>query len=236
MSDLLLLGLIGGLTLLLLLTLLAFARYSGLLAGVAVSAGSPRFRNVTVAYKFHVGPYSETGRLFTESCSVCPRLRSIAVYYDNPHMVRSLLPCGRAHAVGTCPTGLWAPRAPRDAETVPVECAGNVVWATEMALRAGLECHPGDTPALPPQVPPEKCRCAVGSILSEGEESPSSELIQLYQKFGFKVFSFPAPSHVVTATFPYTTALSIWLAARRVHPALDAYIKVRQAWNVCAGA
>nr|KAF6311309.1 testis expressed 264, ER-phagy receptor [Myotis myotis] len=163
MSDLLLLGLIGGLTLLLLLTLLAFARYSGLLAGVAVSAGSPPFRNVTVAYKFHVGPYSETGRLFTESCSVCPRLRSIAVYYDNPHMV-----------------------------------------------------------------PPEKCRCAVGSILSEGEESPSSELIQLYQKFGFKVFSFPAPSHVVTATFPYTTALSIWLATRRVHPALDAYIKERK--------
>lgn len=91
MSDLLLLGLIGGLTLLLLLTLLAFARYSGLLAGVPVSAGSPPVRNVTVAYKFHVGPYSDTGRLFTESCSVCPRLRSIAVYYDNPRTVRSLL-------------------------------------------------------------------------------------------------------------------------------------------------
>jgi len=86
MSDLLLLGLIGGLTLLLLLTLLAFAWYSGLLAGVAVSAGSPPIRNVTVAYKFHMGPYSETGRLFTESCSVSPKLRSIAVYYDNPHM------------------------------------------------------------------------------------------------------------------------------------------------------
>lgn len=97
MSDLLLLGLIGGLTLLLLLTLLAFARHSGLLAGVAVSAGSPPFRNVTLAYKFHVGPYSETGRLFTESCSVCPRLRSIAVYYDHPHLVRSLhRPGGRA--------------------------------------------------------------------------------------------------------------------------------------------
>nr|KAF6476470.1 hypothetical protein HJG63_019092 [Rousettus aegyptiacus] len=163
MSDLLLLGLIGGLTLLLLLTLLAFAGYSGLLAGVAVSAGSPPIRNVTVAYKFHTGPYNETGRLFTESCSVCPRLRSIAVYYDSPHVV-----------------------------------------------------------------PPEKCRCAVGSILSEGEESPSPEFIQLYQKFGFKVFSFPAPSHVVTATFPYTTTLSIWLAARRVHPALDAYIKERK--------
>uniref|UniRef100_A0A8C0RGI8 Testis expressed 264, ER-phagy receptor n=2 Tax=Canis lupus familiaris TaxID=9615 RepID=A0A8C0RGI8_CANLF len=139
MSDLLLLGLIGGLTLLLLLTLLAFAGYSGLLAGVTVSAGSPPIRNVTVAYKFHIGPYSETGRLFTESCSVSPKLRSIAIYYDNPHVV-----------------------------------------------------------------PPEKCRCAVGSILSE------------------------APSHVVTTTFPYTSTLSIWLATRRVHPALDAYIKERK--------
>lgn len=91
MSDLLLLGLIGGLTLLLLLTLLAFAGYSGLLAGVAVSAGSPPIRNITMAYKFHMGPYGEIGRLFTESCSVSPKLRSIAIYYDNPHMVRSLL-------------------------------------------------------------------------------------------------------------------------------------------------
>lgn len=93
-------------------------------------------------------------------------------------------------------------------------------------------CSPlpdADTPsAFPPQVPSEKCRCAVGSILSEGEQSPSPELIQLYQRFGFKLFSFPAPSHVVTATFPYTTALSIWLAARRVHPALDTYIKERK--------
>ncbi|KAK2091212.1 hypothetical protein P7K49_030496 [Saguinus oedipus] len=96
MSDLLLLGLIGGLTLLLLLTLLAFAGYSGLLAGVAVSAGSPPILNITVAYKFHMGPYGETGRLFTESCSISPKLRSIAVYYDNPHMTNpaSPAPCG----------------------------------------------------------------------------------------------------------------------------------------------
>ncbi|KAM6169368.1 testis-expressed protein 264 [Rhynchocyon petersi] len=163
MSDLLLLGLIGALTLLLLLTLLAFIGYSGLLAEVTVSAGSPPIGNITMAYKFHKGSYGKTGHLFNESCSVSPKLRSVAVYYDNPRMV-----------------------------------------------------------------PPEKCRCAVGSILSEGEESPSPELIHLYQKFGFKVFSFPAPSHVVTATFPYTTPLSIWLATRRVHPALDAYIKERK--------
>lgn len=97
MPDLLLLGLIGGLTLLLLLTLLAFAGYSGLLTGVTVSAGSPPIRNITVAYKFHVGSYGDTGQLFTESCSISPKLRSIAVYYDNPHTVRSLhglLPLG----------------------------------------------------------------------------------------------------------------------------------------------
>ncbi|OBS66338.1 hypothetical protein A6R68_05119 [Neotoma lepida] len=41
----------------------------------------------------------------------------------------------------------------------------------------------------------------------------------------------PAPSHVVTTTFPYTTPISIWPAARRVHPALDTYIKE---WKLCA--
>ncbi|XP_006892329.1 PREDICTED: testis-expressed sequence 264 protein isoform X2 [Elephantulus edwardii] len=90
MSDLLLLGLIGALALLLLLTLLAFIGYSGLLAEVAVNAGSPPIRNVTVAYKFHKGSYSKTGHLFTESCSLSPKLRSIAVYYDNPRMERKL--------------------------------------------------------------------------------------------------------------------------------------------------
>ncbi|XP_020854716.1 testis-expressed protein 264 isoform X2 [Phascolarctos cinereus] len=163
MSELLLLGLIAALVLTLLLTLLGFAVYSGLLEDVVVSAGSPPIRNITLAYKFHVGPYKESGRLFTESCSISPRLSSIGVYYDNPYTV-----------------------------------------------------------------PPEKCRYAVGSILSEGEESPSPELIRLYQKFGFKIFSFPAPSHVVTAVFPYTTSLSIHLAAHRVHPALDTYIKERK--------
>lgn len=107
----------------------------------------------------------------------------------------------------------------------PVGAAGSA--RPQLAQNPGDNFATTDSPALPPQVSPEKCRCAVGSILSEGVESPSPELVQLYQKFGFKVFSFPAPSHVVTATFPYTSALSIWLATRRVHPALDAYIKVR---------
>lgn len=75
-------------------------------------------------------------------------------------------------------------------------------------------------------MPPEKCRFAIGRILSEGDAKPSEEQIKRFQKYGFKIFSFPAPSHVVMATFPFTTPLSIHLAVNRVHPALDTYIKV----------
>ncbi|KAL8212327.1 UNVERIFIED_CONTAM: hypothetical protein K2H54_043552 [Gekko kuhli] len=85
MSDWLLIGLFGALVILLLLTLFGFAVYSGIFSEVVVSAGLPPIGNITVAYKFQVGPYGDCGRLFTESCSVSPKLCSIAVYYDNPH-------------------------------------------------------------------------------------------------------------------------------------------------------
>lgn len=76
------------------------------------------------------------------------------------------------------------------------------------------------------QVSPEKCRFAIGRILSEGDAKPSEEQIRRFQKYGFKIFTFPTPSHVVMASFPFTTPLSIHLAVNRVHPALDTYIKV----------
>lgn len=84
---------------------------------------------------------------------------------------------------------------------------------------------------MPPPVPldqvsPEKCRFAIGRILSEGDAKPTEEQIRQFQKYGFKIFSFPTPSHVVMASFPFTTPLSIHLAVNRVHPALDTYIKV----------
>lgn len=128
-----------------------------------MSAGSPPVGNMTLAYKFRVGPYGESGQLFTDGCSISSKLCSIGVYYDNPHTVS-----------------------------------------------------------------PEKCRFAIGRILSEGDAKPSEEQIKRFQKYGFKIFSFPAPSHVVMATFPFTTPLSIHLAVNRVHPALDTYIKERK--------
>ncbi|NXY77501.1 TX264 protein, partial [Glareola pratincola] len=163
MSDWVLLGLIVALVVLLLLTVFGFVVYSGLFTEVVVSAGSLPLGSITLAYKFRVGPYGESGQLFTDGCSISSKLCSIGVYYDNPHTV-----------------------------------------------------------------PPEKCRFAIGRILSEGDAKPSEEQIKRFQKYGFKIFSFPAPSHVVMATFPFTTPLSIHLAINRVHPALDTYIKERK--------
>lgn len=88
MTDWVLLGLIAALVVLLLLTVFGFVVYSGLFTEVVVSAGSPPVGNMTLAYKFRVGPYGESGQLFTDGCSISSKLCSIGVYYDNPHTVR----------------------------------------------------------------------------------------------------------------------------------------------------
>uniref|UniRef100_A0AAY5KPR3 Testis expressed 264, ER-phagy receptor n=1 Tax=Esox lucius TaxID=8010 RepID=A0AAY5KPR3_ESOLU len=80
----------------------------------------------------------------------------------------------------------------------------------------------------PKKVPGENCRCAVGSILSEGDARPSEELLHLYEKFGFRVFSFPEVTHVVSASFPHRTPLSILFGVQKVYPQLDTYIKERK--------
>ncbi|KAK7127548.1 hypothetical protein R3I93_020202 [Phoxinus phoxinus] len=80
----------------------------------------------------------------------------------------------------------------------------------------------------PKKVPAQKCRYAVGSILSEGEDGPNEDQQQLYEKHGFRVFSFPEVTHVVTASFPHRTPLSIFLGVQRVRPQLNYYIKERK--------
>ncbi|XP_060897889.1 testis-expressed protein 264 homolog [Labrus mixtus] len=80
----------------------------------------------------------------------------------------------------------------------------------------------------PKQRPAEKCRYVVGSVLCEGEEQPDKELQELYQKYGFKVFSVPEVSHAVTTSFPCTTPLSNVLGPYRVYPRLSSYIEERK--------
>ncbi|XP_039972446.1 testis-expressed protein 264 homolog [Xiphias gladius] len=80
----------------------------------------------------------------------------------------------------------------------------------------------------PKKVPGPQCRCAVGSILSEGENEADEELLKRYETSGFNVFSFPEVTHVVTTSFPHRTFFSILLSMRRVYPQLELYIKERR--------
>ncbi|XP_061689923.1 testis-expressed protein 264 [Syngnathoides biaculeatus] len=84
MSEFLLLLLIVVLLLCLLVTLGGYLIYSGLLTDVDVRAGPPPIKNVTLAYKFKEGAYKECGAAFTETCSIGPKQRTIAIFYDDP--------------------------------------------------------------------------------------------------------------------------------------------------------
>uniref|UniRef100_UPI00358FDCC1 testis-expressed protein 264 n=1 Tax=Myxine glutinosa TaxID=7769 RepID=UPI00358FDCC1 len=79
----------------------------------------------------------------------------------------------------------------------------------------------------PAEVPSEQTRYAIGSILSEGEP-PAQDLVKIYEKSGFKIFSFPEVTHAVTTTFPFGTFLSIYLAIWRVFPAIKTYTEERK--------
>ncbi|XP_072308564.1 testis-expressed protein 264 homolog [Eucyclogobius newberryi] len=80
----------------------------------------------------------------------------------------------------------------------------------------------------PEKVPGPDRRCAVGSIVSEGEDKTPEDLLQKYKTSGFSVFSFPEVTHAVAASFPHRTSLSIVLGVRRVYPQLTRYIKERR--------
>lgn len=80
----------------------------------------------------------------------------------------------------------------------------------------------------PKKVSGPDCRYAVGSVVCEGENGAPEDLLQKYQTSGFSVFSFPEVTHVVTASFPHRTPLSILLGIRRVYPQLRRYITERR--------
>ncbi|XP_062853046.1 testis-expressed protein 264 [Trichomycterus rosablanca] len=162
MSDFVIVPLILVLVICLILTVVGFVFYTGLLSDVVVRTGSPPVKKITVAYKLKKGSYKESGAAFTESCSISPPLSSIGLYYDDPNQTET-----------------------------------------------------------------NSCRYAVGSILSEDDETPDEELQRLYEKFGFRVTSFPEVSCAVTSTFPNRCSLSPFCGAYRVFPELNAYITER---------
>ncbi|XP_051563540.1 testis-expressed protein 264-like isoform X2 [Myxocyprinus asiaticus] len=89
MSDFVTLFLILFLVVCLILTLVGFVFYTGLLSEVVVRTGSPPVKKITIAYKFSKGSYKASGAVFTESCSIGPKLSSVGVFYDDPNQTQA---------------------------------------------------------------------------------------------------------------------------------------------------
>lgn len=88
MSDLILVLLLVVLLVCLLVTIGGFLLYSGLLSDVIIKTGPPPIKNVIIAYKFKEGSYKDCGAVYTETCSIGPKLSTIGVFYDDPKQVR----------------------------------------------------------------------------------------------------------------------------------------------------
>ena len=80
----------------------------------------------------------------------------------------------------------------------------------------------------PEGTPPAELRCAVGPVLAQGGETPVKEEMEKMRENGFRIVHLPDPSYVVTATFPFATTFSIYLAIYRVYPKLRDYIAERR--------
>ena len=80
----------------------------------------------------------------------------------------------------------------------------------------------------PEGTPPAELRCAVGPVLAQGGEAPVKEEMEKMRENGFRIVHLPDPSFVVTASFPFATTFSIYLAIYRVYPKLRDYIAERK--------
>ena len=72
---------------LLILTVLAYLIYSGILFSVQVSTSETQYGPMTFAYKTHIGPYKNVGEIFTESFCLLPENEQLGIYYDDPQGV-----------------------------------------------------------------------------------------------------------------------------------------------------
>ena len=81
-------------------------------------------------------------------------------------------------------------------------------------------------------MPAEKLRWAVGSILAEGNEKADDALVEQFEAHGFKLVKFPSVLRAVSATFPYKTALSVYIYVYRMYTAAGNYMKV-SSHNFC---
>ena len=78
MDEIILFYGIAGLLLLMCLTIIGYVIYSGLLHDIQVGAGEPPIGTFVGLYKFKQGPYKNVSEVFTEACSLAPKLSASA--------------------------------------------------------------------------------------------------------------------------------------------------------------
>ena len=76
---------------LLLVTVLALIFYSGLIDDVNVDVGEPPLSEGFFGmYKTGTGSYKYASLVFSEACSILPKLKTFGVFYDDPKEVKPM--------------------------------------------------------------------------------------------------------------------------------------------------
>jgi len=64
-------------------------------------------------------------------------------------------------------------------------------------------------------------------VICKGDEKPSQTNVALLESRNFKIFQLPTIDDAVKAEFPFVMNISALLGAKKVYPALEAFIKVQ---------
>lgn len=154
MSDSIILALIVFLILCLIVTVVAAVVYSGLFTEVNIKTGSPYIKNVTIAYKFHKGPYKDCGAAFTETVSIGPKLNTIRVSYDDStevrHLMNGMLTCERIIKLSSLPDVFLSSFQRNKAWLKRAE------WNSDLGawIKSAVQCHVAQLMISPPSVVP----------------------------------------------------------------------------------
>lgn len=77
---------------LLLFTVFALILYSGLIDDINVDVGEPPLSGGFFGmYKTGTGSYKHSSLVFSEACSILPKLKTFGVFYDDPKKVSSVI-------------------------------------------------------------------------------------------------------------------------------------------------
>jgi hypothetical protein len=64
-------------------------KISGIFTSIRIDIVKPSFEDLTIAYKFQQGDYSQSAEIFKDILNYSASHSTIGIYYDNPNNVRT---------------------------------------------------------------------------------------------------------------------------------------------------